>query len=145
MLDTLQHQIDAFLHGSPHAVVGASTNREKYGNKVLRVYQQNTRPVFPINPFGGVIEGLASFKSLSELVLAHRATHPAFAIHGVSIITPPTITEQVVEECGRLGIKHLWMQPGAESAKAVARAEELGMNVIAGGACILVVLGYSEH
>lgn len=145
MLDTLQRQIDAFLHGSPHAVVGASTNRAKYGNKVLRVYQQNTRPVFPINPFGGVIEGLASFKSLTELVKAKRAGEPSFTIHGVSIITPPAITERVVEECGQLGIKHLWMQPGAESAKAVARAEELGMNVIAGGACILVVLGYSEH
>lgn len=148
MPDGLQHQIDAFLHGSPHAVVGASTNRAKYGNKVLRVYQQNTRPVYPINPFGGVIEGLESFKSLTELVKAKQAagspTTP-FAIHGVSIITPPTITEQVVEECGQLGIKHLWMQPGAESAKAVARAEALGMNVIAGGACILVVLGYSEH
>lgn len=154
MPDTLQHQIDAFLNGSPHAVVGASTNRAKYGNKVLRVYQQNKRPVFPINPFGGLIEGLESFKSLTELVMSKDAvsgpssasspTTP-FTIHGVSIITPPTITEQVVEECGRLGVKHLWMQPGAESAKAVARAKELGMNVIAGGPCILVVLGYSEH
>jgi len=145
MPDELQRQIDAFLNGSPHAVVGASTNREKYGNKVLRVYQQNQRPVYPINPFGGVIEGLESFKSLTELVTARRATEPSFAIHGVSIITPPTITERVVEECGQLGIRHLWMQPGAESAKAVARAEELGMNVIAGGPCVLVVMGYSER
>jgi uncharacterized protein len=148
MPEDLQRRIDAFLNGSPHAVVGASTNREKYGNKVLRVYQQNKRPVYPINPFGGVIEGLESFKSLTDLVKAKQGagspTTP-FAVHAVSIITPPAITERVVEECGQLGIKHLWMQPGAESGKAVARAEELGMNVIAGGPCILVVLGYSER
>lgn len=145
MHDDLQRRIDAFLKGAPHAVVGASTNREKYGNKVLRVYQQNKRPVYPINPFGGVIEGLESFKSLTELITARKAAEPSFAIHGVSIITPPKITEQIVEECARLGIKHLWMQPGAESTAAIARAEELGLNVIAGGPCILVVLGYSEH
>ena len=60
------------------------------------------------------------------------------------VITPPKVTEAVVEEAGRLGIKHLWMQPGAESDAAVSRARELGMNVISGGPCVLVVLGFRE-
>jgi predicted CoA-binding protein len=128
--------IDAFLSGGPFAVVGASTNREKYGNKVLRVYQQNNRSVYPINPRAEVIEGLKAYPDLASL--------PEVP-HGVSIITPPTITEQVVEEAVSLGIKHLWMQPGAESAKAVSYARENGVNVVADGACVLVVLGYTER
>ncbi len=47
---TLTEKIDAFLEGSPHAVVGASRDRAKYPNKVLRVYLQNDRKVYPVNP-----------------------------------------------------------------------------------------------
>lgn len=132
----LQAAIDAFLAGSPHAVCGASTDRAKYGNKVLRCYLQSGRPVLAIHRHGGEVEGVRAYPRLAE------APGP---IHGVSIITPPAVTEGIIEEMGALGIRHVWMQPGAESEKAVARARELGMNVIAGGPCLLVVLGYAEH
>ena len=49
-----------------------------------------------------------------------------------------------MEEAAAAGVRHLWMQPGAESPEAVARAEELGLSVIAGGPCLLVVLGFRE-
>ena len=65
-------------------------------------------------------------------------------VHGISIITPPEVTESIVEQAGQLGIKNLWMQPGAENDAAVARATELGMNLISGGPCALVVIGYRE-
>ncbi len=130
-----QQQIDAFLAGRPHAVVGASTNREKYGNKVLRAYLQNDRPVYPINPRADEIEGQKCYADLASL------PEP---VHGLSIITPSKITERVVEEAATAGIKHLWMQPGAESEAAIERAQQLGMNVIAGGPCILVTLRYRE-
>ena len=133
---TSQQSIDAFLQGSPFAVVGASTNRDKYGNKVLRCYQQHDLKVYPINPRADEIEGIQCYPDLASL---------PEALHGISVITPPKITEAVVEEASQAGIKHIWMQPGAESPAAVARAKELGINVIAGGACLLVVLGYSEH
>jgi len=132
----LQSRIDAFLAGTPFAVVGASTDRSKYGNKVLRCYMQNGRVAFPVNPMMTEVEGLKAYSSLRSV---------PEAVHGISIITPPPVTERVIEEAGELGIKHVWMQPGAESAKAITRAEELGMSVIAGGACILVVLGYRER
>lgn len=132
---TIQDRIDSFLDGGPHAVVGASQDRSKYGNKVLRAYLQHNRPVFPVNPRADTVEGLRAFSSLSDL------PEP---VHGVSIITPPRITGQVVQEAHECGIRHVWMQPGAESEEAVARAEELGLSVIAGDACILVVLGYHE-
>ncbi|MCH8218006.1 MAG: CoA-binding protein [Planctomycetes bacterium] len=54
------------------------------------------------------------------------------------------VTASIVEETAQLGIKHIWMQPGAESEEAVKRAEQLGMNVIAGGPCALVRLRYHE-
>ena len=130
-----QAQIDIFLEGTPHAVVGASQDRSKYGNKVLRVYQQNNLPVFAINPNADEVEGVPAHPDLASL--------PETA-HGISVITPPRVTESIVEQAGELGIRNIWMQPGSESAVAVSRAEELGMNVIAGGPCLLVVLGYRE-
>jgi predicted CoA-binding protein len=131
-----QQQIDAFLDGKPHAVVGASTNRDKYGNKVLRVYMQNDRPAFPINPKAGEVEGLKAYPDLESL-----PNKP----HGVSIITPPDVSKSILEQAAKLGIGHVWMQPGAEFEGAERRGDELGINVIADGSCILVVLGYREH
>lgn len=135
-IPSLDERIAAFLDGAAFAVVGASTVRSKYGNKVLRCYQQNHREVYPINPKADEVEGLKAYPNLAALPIK---------VHGISIITPPSVTEQIVEECGQLGIEHLWMQPGAESDKAIERARELGMNVIGGDACVLVVLGYREQ
>jgi predicted CoA-binding protein len=133
---TLQQQIDAFLSGAPHAVIGASRDRGKYGNKVLRAYQQRQRPVYPVNPSAEVVEGLAAFPDLARVPQA---------IHGLSIVTPPHVTEEVVGEAARLGIRHIWMQPGSESDRAVDLARQAGMNVIWGGPCILVVLRFREE
>lgn len=127
--------IDDFLAGDTFAVVGASTDRAKYGNKVLRCYLQNDLTAIPVHPSASEIEGVACVPSLSAL---------AEPVHGVSIITPPPITERVVEEAAELGLTRLWMQPGAESEDALARAEELGLSVIARGPCLLVVLGFRE-
>ena len=132
---TIGQKIDSFLAGAPHAVVGASTDRTKYGNRVLRVYIQTGRPVHPVNPNAAEVEGLKAYPDLRSL---------PEAVHGISVITPPAVTEKVVEAAAELGIKHVWMQPGAESAAAVARAEQAGINVIADGSCILVVLGFHE-
>jgi predicted CoA-binding protein len=54
------------------------------------------------------------------------------------------VTEKIVAQAVQAGIKHVWMQPGAESARAVEMAEQAGINVIHGGPCLLVVLGYRE-
>jgi uncharacterized protein len=130
-----QDQIKSFLAGKRFAVVGASRDREKYGNKVLRTYLQNGLDAVPINPGGGDIEGLPSYPDLNAL------PEP---VDGVSIITPPKVTEKVVEQALALGIEHIWMQPGAESPQAIEAAEKVGANVIAGGPCLLVVLRYHE-
>lgn len=127
--------IEEFLNGQSFAVVGASTNREKYGNLVLRAYLQSGKTVYAINPRAEEIEGVKAYADLSSL------PEP---VHGVSTIVPPTITEQVVEEAGSLGIKYIWMQPGSESPSAIERARQLGMRVIAGGPCLLVAVGFQD-
>lgn len=131
-----EQQIAAFLDGEAYAVVGASRDRAKYGNKVFRVYLQKGRTVYPVNPAAPKIEGHTAYASVGEL---------PEKVHGISVITPPAVTERVVEEAAAAGVRHVWMQPGAESAAAVARCGELGMEVIAGGPCILVVLGFRDH
>ncbi|MHC5024565.1 MAG: CoA-binding protein [Planctomycetota bacterium] len=138
MMTDERTSIDAFLAGDRFAVVGASTDRSKYGNKVLRAYLQTDRTVHPVNPKASEVEGLPAFTDLASLVAE------AGPLHGVSIITPPAVTEQVVADALAAGVRHLWMQPGAESAAAIEAAQAAGANVIAGGPCALVVLGYTE-
>lgn len=127
--------IDDFLAEGPWAVVGASTNREKYGNKVLRAYIQSGRAAVPINPRTDKVEGFQSYPDLTSLPEVPR---------GISIITPPKITEQVVEEAARVGVKFVWMQPGAESPRALELAAEHGVEAIGDGSCLLVVVGFTE-
>ncbi|OEU60549.1 MAG: CoA-binding protein [Desulfuromonadales bacterium C00003094] len=132
---TMEEKIIQFLAAKAFAVAGASSNREKYGNKVLRCYQQHDRRVIPVNPRAATIEGLNCATSVAELPTE---------VQSLSIITPPQITEQLVEQAIDHGIKNIWMQPGAQSPAAVNRCEEAGLNVIADGSCLLVVLGYHE-
>ncbi len=132
---TVQQQIEAFLGGTPHAVAGASRDRRKYGNKVLRAYIQQRRAVHPINPNAEIVEGMVAFSDLAAL---------SETVHGVSIVTPPRVTEQIVTQATGLGIRHLWMQPGSESDQAIELAEQAGMSVIWGGPCILVTLRFQE-
>ncbi len=128
--------ITDFLAGTTFAVVGASNERWKYGNKVLRCYLQHGRKAIPVNPNATIVEGIAAVPDLASLPVP---------VHGASIITQPEITEEIVEEAARAGITRLWMQPGAESERAIERAKQLGLSVIAGGPCVLVALGLRER
>ncbi len=127
--------IDAFLGGSPHAVVGASNDRSKYGNKVLRAYRQNKMPVFAVNPHVRQVEGQDAFPDLASL---------PEKVHGISVIVPPAVTLGIIEQAAELGIRHIWLQPGAESPDVLARAAELGIEPIAEGPCLLVALRFRE-
>ena len=135
MPPSVTDRIQSFLASGPFAVVGASTDRSKYGNKVLRCYQQHGKEVYPINPKAPEVEGLKAYPALAALPVK---------VPAISVITPPMATEQVVREAAAAGVKHVWMQPGAESPEAIRTAEALGLNVIANGPCLLVVMGYHE-
>ena len=133
---TTDTDLGAFFSSPSFGVAGASANRDKFGNKVLRCYQQNDRKVFGINPRATEIEGAPCVASVRDL--------PGDVL-SISIITPPAITEQVVKEAIVKGIRNIWMQPGAQSPRAVEECRKHGVNVIADGSCILVVLGYSDR
>ena len=131
-----QEQIDRFLASPAFGVVGASTNRQKYGNKVLRCYLQSGRKAVPVNPVEQEVEGIPAVASILDLPPE---------VESISMITPPAVTEKLVPLAIRKGIANIWMQPGAESPAAVTLCREQGINVIADGSCLLVVLGYHEH
>ncbi|MFK5925038.1 MAG: CoA-binding protein [Desulfuromusa sp.] len=133
---SIEKQIERFFTSPVFGVVGASTNRDKYGNKVLRCYQQNNLQVIPVHPKEKQIEAVHCVASVADLPKE---------VQSISIITPPKITEKIVEQAAAHGIKNIWMQVGSESPAAVQYCEEQGLNVIADGSCVLVVLGYHEH
>ena len=135
-MNATQDPVARFLESPAYGVVGASPRRHKYGNKVLRCYQQNGRRAIPVNPREQQIEGVACVASVLDL---------PDDVQSLSIITPPQVTERVVEQAIQKGIGHVRMQPGAESARAVAACRAAGINVIADGSCVLVVLGYRER
>ena len=128
--------IDRFLASPAFGVVGASSRRHKYGNKVLRCYQQAGRRAVPVNPRESVIEGATCVPDVTSL---------PDDVRSISIITPPAVTERVVEQAILKGVEHVWMQPGAESEASVAACRNAGINVIADGSCVLVVLRYRER
>jgi uncharacterized protein len=133
---SIQEQIDRFLAAKAFGVAGASASRSKYGNKVLRCYIQHGKRVVPVNPNQVEIEGVACVKGVADLPPE---------VKSLSMITPPVVTEQLVPLAIARGIENIWMQPGAESPAAVALCREKGINVIADGSCLLVVLGYHDH
>jgi predicted CoA-binding protein len=124
--------IRRFLASPSFAVVGAGNRMHKYGARVFAAYLAHGRRAFPVNPRETIVQGRPCFASLAQL---------PEKVEAVSVITPPEVTERIVEEAAAAGAKRIWMQPGAESRRAVARARELGLEVIANGPCVLVELG----
>jgi predicted CoA-binding protein len=134
-MDELEAKIEKFLAARAFAVVGASDKTDKYGYKCYLCYLQNGKTAYPINPRLITILGnrvYADLKSLPERT------------DSISVITPPAVTLTVIDGAIAAGVKNIWLQPGAESTAAVEKAEKAGLNVIYGGPCLLVTLGYHE-
>ena len=112
------------------AVIGASSNRGKFGNRAVRAYQQQGYTVAPINPHEADIEGLKTYASVLDV--------PG-PIDMASIYLPPEIGEQIIAEIAQKGIPEVWLNPGAESDELVARAKALGIQPII--ACSIVAIG----
>ncbi len=132
----VSQQIERFLASPAFGVIGASANRHKYGNKVLRCYQQHGSRAIPVNPNESEIEGTPCVAGVADLPPE---------VKSISMITPPAVTEQIVPLAIAHGIENIWMQPGSESPLAVDLCRQHNINVIADGSCILVVLGYHDH
>jgi len=123
-----------FFAASSYAVVGASKDPAKFGNKVLRWYSAHLPGhVTPINPKETNIEGVDALKSISLL--------PSPSSTSLSIITPPAVTLAVLSEALALGFHALWLQPGSEDAAVRQLIKEKGAEtkVTFNGPCILVL------
>ena len=116
------------------AVIGASSNRSKFGNRAVRAFQQQGYTVVPINPHESEIEGLKSYASVLDV--------PG-TIDMASMYLPPEIGEQVIGEIAQKGIAEVWLNPGAESDELIARARALHIQPIV--ACSIVAIGENPY
>jgi predicted CoA-binding protein len=116
------------------AVIGASNDRNKYGNKAVRAFRQRGDTVYPVNPSEAVIEGLRAYRSIGEV-----PGRPDL----VSVYVPPAVLLDLLPEIAAKGCDELWLNPGAESESVLAEASRLGLNVIQ--ACSILGIGISPE
>jgi predicted CoA-binding protein len=116
------------------AVIGASSDRRKFGNRALRAYVKEGYHVIPINPHEGEIEGLTAYASVLDV--------PG-PIDMASFYLPPEIGAQVIEQVARKQIPEVWLNPGSESDELIARARALSIQPIV--ACSIVSIGRNPY
>jgi predicted CoA-binding protein len=116
------------------AVIGASSNRSKFGNRAVRAYQQQGYTVVPINPHEAEVEGLKAYASVLDV--------PGL-VDMASLYVPPHVGEQVIGDIARKGIAEVWLNPGAESDELIARARALHIQPIV--ACSIVAIGENPY
>ena len=114
------------------AIIGASTDRAKFGNKAVRAFQQQGYTVFPVNPKEAEVEGLPAFKSIRDVPVRPQM---------ISVYLPPPVLLKVLPDIAARGCDELWLNPGTESDEVLAEAERLGLPVIQ--ACSIVAVGIS--
>lgn len=122
--------IDDFFALRSFAVVGASRDRNKYGNIVYRELRSHGFRVFAVNPMAREIEDDPCYATLADL---------PEKVEGAVIVVPPDETERAVRAAVAEGIRAVWMQPGAESREAIRACEENGLCTVH-NACVLVEL-----
>lgn len=114
------------------AVLGASTDRTKFGNKAVRAFQLKGFLVFPVNPKANLVEGLVAFRSVREL-----PERPDI----VSAYLPPAVLLEQLDEIAARGCDELWLNPGTASTEVLRRADCLKLPVVQD--CSLVRIGAS--
>ncbi|MSR64664.1 MAG: CoA-binding protein [Verrucomicrobiae bacterium] len=112
------------------AIVGASTDKTKFGNKAVRAYIEVGYDVYPVNPKENLIEGLRVYRSLLDIPVK---------LDVVSLYVPPVVGMKVLDDIAKKGCGELWLNPGSESDDLIERATELKVNTIC--ACSIVAVG----
>ena len=116
------------------AVIGASNDRHKFGNRAVRAFRQQGYTVVPINPNVAEVEGLKSYASVLDV---------DGPIDMATFYVPPEIGERIIDEVARKQIPEVWLNPGAESDTLVARARALHLKPII--ACSIVGIGQNPY
>lgn len=122
--------MDSFIN-KRIAVIGVSANPAKFAHKIYKDLKAKGVIVSGVHPLGIDVLGDRMYKSLSEI-----SPVPEIVI----TVVPSSITEKIVLECVKLGIKEIWMQPGSESQTAILNAQSQGIKVTS-NACFMVGQG----
>ena len=112
-------------------VIGASANRAKFGNKAVRAYLRKRHQVFPVNPRGGVIEGLETYPTVDKV--------PGPIDRALFYVPPETGLDLIDALATRGDVGEVWLNPGAESPELIRRARDLGFQLRT--ACAIVDIG----
>ncbi len=116
------------------AIIGASKDRNKYGNKAVRAYKSKEHAVFPVNPHEKEIEGLPCYSTVLDIPME---------VDIASFYLPPEIGIKVVEDLVKKGIKKAYLNPGSESEELVNRLRLYGMEVTLG--CSILAIGVDPN
>jgi len=103
------------------AVIGASSDRTKFGNKAVRAFRQQGYVVVPIHPREAEVEGLKAYASVLDV--------PG-PVDMASMYLPPALGEKILDDLAAKGVHEVWLNPGADSPALVAKARALGLNTI---------------
>lgn len=115
------------------AIVGASRDRTKYGNRSLRAHRQQGWTVFPVNPHVDEVEGLRTYPTLGDV--------PVPRLNRISMYVPPSVGMQILGQIAAKEADEIWFNPGSADEALIAKAESLGLNVIE--ACSILDVGMS--
>lgn len=114
------------------AIVGASNDRAKFGNKSLRAHAKCRYDVYPVNLHEHVIEGAHAYRSVLDIPVE---------IDRVTIYLPPEITLTVIDDIARKGTRELYLNPGSHNNKVIEAAKAAGLEPILD--CSIVAIGES--
>jgi predicted CoA-binding protein len=114
------------------AVIGASTNRNKFGNKALRAFERRGYTVIPINPNEVEVEGHRTYATVLDV---------PEAIDLATVYVAPRTGVKVMDQLAQKGVPEVWLNPGADSAEVVARARALGLKTVQ--TCSIIAIGES--
>lgn len=114
------------------AVIGASPNRDKFGNKALRAFANKGYTVFPINPTESEVEGHKAYASVLDV--------PG-TIDLATLYVPAAAGVAVLEEIAKKGIPEIWLNPGADGPAVVEKANALGLKTVRH--CSIIAIGDS--
>lgn len=114
------------------AVIGASQDRRKFGNKAVRAYLEYGYAVFPVSLKEATIEGLTAYRTVDEITVP---------IDYVSLYVPPAVGLQLLPAIAEKKPRELWLNPGTESDELIEAAADLHLRAVV--ACSIVALGMS--
>jgi len=114
------------------AVIGASQDRRKFGNKAVRAYREYGYEVFPVNPKEAAIEGLTAYPTLDAIEAP---------VDYVSLYVPPAVGVKLLPAIAAKRPKEVWLNPGSESDELIEAAADLHLRTVV--ACSIVALGMS--